>query len=257
MAHRARGHRPSPASVTVTMKAALGGRLVFGASAVLFGIIGLMWHDADTWQNLPYFKQPIVDDALAIAQVAGGLAIFFRSTARWGSIVLGVVYAILTLGCVPSIVAHPNVYGSYVLFFEILALVCGAFAAFAPAAARVGMGVCTVSFAWAQIAYLKFTASLVPAWILPNQMFWAILTTVAFALAAIAILINVRARLALHLMTIMLAIFGLLVWVPALVTHGEMHGNWSEFALNFLITGSAWLVAAYTDLPRDSLRRSA
>lgn len=239
------------------MKAALYGRLVFGASAILFGLIGLMWHDADTWQNLPYFRWPVVADALAIAQIAGGLAVAFPSTLRWGSIVLGVVYGILTLGCVPSIVAHPNVYGSYVLFFEILALVCGAFAAFVPAPARIGMGICTVSFALAQIAYLKFTASLVPSWILPNQTFWAIATTVAFGLAAIAIIINVRAQLALRLMTLMLALFGLLVWVPALVTHGQMHGNWSEFALNFLITGAAWLVAEYTVLPQDSRRRSA
>ncbi len=239
------------------MKAALYGRVVFGASAVLFGIIGLLWHDADTWQSLPYFKQPFVADVLAIAQIAGGIAMFLPSAVRWGSVVLGAVYAILTLGCVPSIAAHPNVYGSYVLFFELLALVCGALAAYAPTGARIGMGVCAVSFALAQIAYFKFTASLVPSWILPNQTFWAIATTIAFALAAIAILINVQAQLALRLMTLMLALFGLLVWVPALVTHPEMHGNWSEFALNYLITGAAWLVAEYRDLPQGFQRRSA
>lgn len=239
------------------MQTALYGRIVFGASAVLFGVICFMWHDADTWQNLPYFNESIVADTLAILQILAGIAIVLPRTARPASIVLGIVYAVLTLGCVPSIIAHPSVYGSYVLFFEILSLVCGAFAAFAAAPSRIAMGICTVSFAWAQIAYLKFTASLVPSWILPNQMFWAILTTAAFALAAIAMLVNVQARLALRLMTLMLALFGLLVWVPALVTHGELHGNWSEFALNFLITGAAWLVAEYTDLPQDSPRRSA
>lgn len=239
------------------MKTALYGRLVFGASAVLFGVIGLMWHDADTWQSLPYFHLAIVADVLAILQIVAGIAIMAPRTAPPASLALGIVYAVLALGCVPSIVAHPATYGSYVLFFEILSLVCGAFAAFVPAAARIVMGICTVSFALAQIAYLKFTASLVPSWIVPNQTFWAIFTTAAFALAAIAILINVQARLALQLMTVMLALFGLLVWVPALVTHGELHGNWSEFALNFLITGAAWLVAEYTDLPRDSQPRSA
>jgi hypothetical protein len=42
-------------------------------------------------------------------------------------------------------------------------------------------------------------------------MFWAIPTTIAFALAAIAVLINCEARLALRLMTLRLAMFGLLV----------------------------------------------
>jgi hypothetical protein len=36
------------------MKTALYGRIFFGASAVLFGVIALMWHDADTWQNLQH-----------------------------------------------------------------------------------------------------------------------------------------------------------------------------------------------------------
>jgi hypothetical protein len=58
---------------------------------------------------------------------------------------------------------------------------------------------------------------LVPKWIPPNQTFWAILTTIAFALAAIAILINCQARLAMRLMTLMLALFGVVVWIPRLI----------------------------------------
>jgi hypothetical protein len=74
-------------------------------------------------------------------------------------------------------------------------------------------------------------------------MFWAILTTIAFGLAAIAILIHRQARLAIRLMTLMLALFGVLVWIPLLIAHPEAHLNWSEFALTFLITGAAWVVA--------------
>ncbi|HEX8797085.1 MAG TPA: hypothetical protein VF772_00665, partial [Terriglobales bacterium] len=66
--------------------------------------------------------------------------------------------------------------------------------------------------------------------------------TVAFGLAALAILINRQARLAIRLMTLMLALFGLLVWVPRLIAHPEAHLNWSEFALTVLIAGSAWTV---------------
>jgi hypothetical protein len=91
--------------------------------------------------------------------------------------------------------------------------------------------------------YLPVTADLVPTWIPPNQRFWVLLTTIAFALAAIAILINRQARLALHLMTFMLALFGMLVWIPRLIAHPAAHLNWSEFGLTFLITGAAWMVA--------------
>jgi hypothetical protein len=34
------------------METALHGRIVFGASVVLFGVIALLWCDSDTWQTL-------------------------------------------------------------------------------------------------------------------------------------------------------------------------------------------------------------
>src|SRR5947208_2083652 len=49
-------------------------------------------------------------------------------------------------------------------------------------------------------------------------------------------LINHRARLAIRLMTLMLALFGVVVWIPRLIAHPGAHLNWSEFALTFLIT---------------------
>ena len=67
-----------------------------------------------------------------------------------------------------------------------------------------------------------------------------------FALAAIAILINRPARLAMRLMTLMLAVFGVLVWVPHLVTHPQSHFNWSECVLTFLVTGATWMVSEQT-----------
>jgi hypothetical protein len=67
------------------MKTALYGRIVFGASAVLFGVIALMWHDSDTWQNLQQiwrlpFGTPI-GGCLMTAQIAGGIGIQYPRTA--------------------------------------------------------------------------------------------------------------------------------------------------------------------------------
>jgi hypothetical protein len=241
------------------MKTALYGRIVFGGSAVLFGVIALIWHDADTWQSLHRILRlpfgTIIGEALMIALIAGGVGIVFPRIVGAASSVLVVVYALFALACVPGIVAAPKVFGQYDGFFEQFCLLCGALALYAVTAAssarsatlrvvaRLGLGLCMVSFTLAQIIYLGVTVSLVPKWIPPNQMFWAVLTTVAFALAAIAMLINIRARLAMRLMAVMLVIFGVLVWIPLLVAHPEAHGNWSEFALNFLIAGATWMVA--------------
>jgi len=253
------GHRGQAALATSCMKTARYGRVFFGASAVLFGAIALLWHDADTWQNAAtLWKLPfgaIVGDVVMIALIIGGVGIMFVRTARAASTVLGLVYAIFSLACIPGIVAMPKVYAQWGSFFEMFSLLCGAVAIYAATEvsswragalgrrAYLGLGICAVSFALGQIVYLRFTASLVPLWIPPNQMFWAVLTTFAFGFAAIAILANLKARLAMRLMTVMLGVFGILVWIPLLVAHPEAHLNWSECILTFQITGAAWVVA--------------
>jgi hypothetical protein len=241
------------------MKTAVYGRIVFGASAVLYGVIALMWHDSDTWQTLSQIWSlplgTIIGGCLMTLQIAGGIAMPYPRSAHLASIALGVVYLLFSLACIPGILAAPAVYLHYGSFFEQFSLLCGAIALYARTeaneawalafsrAARVGFGVCAISFTLSQILYFSETAELVPRWIPPNQMFWAVLTTIAFALAAIAILINRQARLALRLMTLMLALFGMLVWIPRLIAHPEAHLNWSEFSLTCLITGAAWMVA--------------
>jgi hypothetical protein len=99
------------------------------------------------------------------------------------------------------------------------------------------------SFTLEQAMYLDATAHLVPKWLPPSQMFWAVTTTVAFALAAVALLTNRMARLATRLLTMMIVIFGLLVWVPLLLSDPHNHANWSETAETFAIAGAAWILA--------------
>ena len=251
-----------PASVggaTVSGMKSLYGRIVFGASAVLFGVIALMWYDSDTWQTLSQiWTLPFgttVGGCLMMVQIGGGIGMQYPRTTRLASIVLGIVYLLFSLACIPGIVAAPAIYAHYGSFFEQFCSLCGAIALYAATeanaaravvfgrVARLGLGVCAISFMLSQILYFSVTADLVPKWIPPNQTFWAILTTIAFALAAISILSNRRARLALRLMTLMLALLGVLVWVPRLIAHPEAHLNWSEFGLTFLVTGAVWMAA--------------
>lgn len=234
--------------------------MVFGAAAVLFGVIALMWHDADTWQNLHHIWSlplgTIIGGFLMIAQVAGGIGMQFPAIRRLASVIICVVYLCFSMACIPDMIAASNVYDRYGgSFFLFLSLLCGATALYAATEenavrrilfgqlARVGLGVCAISFTLGQALLLRETAQLVPKWVPPNQMFWAALTTVAFGLAAISILINLQARLAMRLMTLMLALFGLVVWIPHVIAHPKAHFNWSECALTFLVTGATWMVA--------------
>jgi hypothetical protein len=225
------------------------GRHLFGITAIAFGVVTLAWHDfkgGNLLRDLVY--------AVAAAQIIGGSAIQFRRTARAGAVVLGAAYLVLVLLCVPGIVAAPRIYNSWGNFFEQFSLLTGAALAFGCVSSagsrqmlsrigRILLGVCTASFALEQAFYLQPTANFVPRWIPPSPMFWAVATTVLFALAAVALLANRLALLAVRLLTLMLVGFGLLVWIPLLISDPRSHTNWSETIETFAIAGTAWILA--------------
>jgi hypothetical protein len=74
-------------------------------------------------------------------------------------------------------------------------------------------------------------------------MFWAYVTTIAFALAAIALIINQKSLLAARLLTAMIALFGIVVWLPSIVAHPHDLISWSECAETFAIAGATWILA--------------
>src|SRR5579863_7775721 len=156
------------------------GRHVFGVASLAFGLITLVWHDYSGGHPLRYIVY-----AAAAAQIMGGAAIQFRRLAKTGAAVLGAAYLVFTLLCVPGIVAKPQIYNSWGNFFEQFSLLTGAAIIYAHASStwspetvrRIGLillGICTASFTLEQACYLHATANLVPKWLPPSQMFWAI-----------------------------------------------------------------------------------
>jgi hypothetical protein len=225
------------------------GRRVFGAAALAFGLITLAWHEYNGWHLSGYVVYPAV-----AAEIFGGAAIQFRRTAKMGAVVLGAVYLVFALRCVPQIFARPQIYNSWDNFFEQFSLVTGAAIVYAHLSSswsretlnrigRILLGICAASFTLEQAVYLGPTASLVPKWLPPTQMFWAVTTTVLLALAAVALLTNRIALLATRLLTTMLVLFGVLVWVPLLFSNPRSHTNWSEITETFAIVGAVWILA--------------
>jgi hypothetical protein len=235
--------------MTVSTSSASLGPHVFGVAALASGLITLAWHDYNDWHQLRYIVY-----AAAAAQIFGGAALQFRRTAKTGAVVLGAAYLVFVLLCVPGIVATPQIYNSWGNFFEQFSLLTGAAIVYVRLSSawsretlnrigRILFGICTASFTLEQAIYLGATANLVPKWLPPSQMFWAVTTTVLFALAAVALHTNRMALLATRLLTMMLVIFGLLVWVPLLFSDPHNHTNWSENAETFAIAGAAWILA--------------
>src|SRR5229473_1686796 len=137
------------------------GRHVYGLAAVAFGVITLVWHDFNNWQqirtlgNVPH-REILVYLAAAI-EIFGGVAIQWPRTARAGAFALGSIYLIFALLWVPFIAAEPRVFDRWGNFFEQFSLVSGAlivYASLSPSdselptrAARIGyifFGICVV-----------------------------------------------------------------------------------------------------------------
>ena len=235
--------------MTVSTPNSSPGRHVFGVAAAAFGLITLIWHDNNEGQPLRYMVY-----AAAAALIFAGIGIQFRETAKAGAALLGAGYMVFVLLCVPGIVAAPRIYNSWGNFFEQFSLLTGAAIVYACLSStwspettswigRILLGICAASFSLEQAFYLDATAKLVPKWIPPTQMFWAVTTTVLFALAAVALLANRVALLASRLLTMMVVGFGLLVWVPLVLSNPHSHTNWSEIAETFEIAGAVWILA--------------
>jgi len=229
------------------------GRHVYGLAAICFCALTVAWRDFNGWQQIRPLgnvshREILVYLAAAI-WLLGGVAIQWRRTARAGAGTLGLMYLTFAVMWVPFIVAEPLNYDRWGNFFEQFSLVSGALIVYGTGrGAKAGyffFGICVISFTLEQLFYLSATASFVPKWIPPGQMFWAVTTTIAMALAAIALLSGRAALLAAQLLTVMIAGFGLLVWLPAPFTDPHKQMNWAGNCQNLAILGAAWIAADY------------
>lgn len=250
------------------------GRHVLGLAGIFFGVMTIAFRNFNSWQQIEPLgnvaHREILAYIVAAIEIFGGLAIQWSRTARVGAIALGGLFALFTLLWIPRIVTQPGVYDGWGNFFEQLSQVAGALIVYAtvvgteserrPGLARIGyllFGACVISFMLEQLTNLSATADFVPKWIPPGQRFWAIATTIAFALAAIALFSGRSALLASRLLTIMLIGSQLLVWLP--VPFSEPHNivSWAGNAENLSIAGAAWIVMDYLGSGRRSIAMPA
>jgi uncharacterized membrane protein YphA (DoxX/SURF4 family) len=123
--------------------------------------------------------------------------------------------------------------------------------------ARVAFGLCLLVFGTAHFVYMSLTAPLVPKWLPPNQEFWGYATGVAHIAAGVAILTGVKARLAAVLLTIMFALFSVMVHIPMVIADPKNHWIWNENAVNLALIGAAWVVADSLSLASQRIKLRA
>lgn len=232
------------------------GRHIYGFAAIAIGIITIVGHQINSLGNISHPE--VLVCLVAAVEVIGGLAIQWPRTEKYGAITLSTVYFIFSLFLIPFIVSGPLEYDNWGNFFEEFSIVLGGTIAFASTIqsdqkkktmiekfAYRFFGICVISYALYQLFYLSYTADLVPKWMPPSQMFWAVITTIAFALAAFAIISGRSALLAARLLTVMLICFSLFVWVTASIIDMHELSNWFRNAQTLAVAGSVWIVADF------------
>jgi uncharacterized membrane protein len=222
------------------------------------GAICLTFGDFNGGQPVPgnFPARTALAYAMAIFMVLAGVALAWRKTTAWAAAALAAYYGVIVVVLMGGhlVLKYPGMYMVYSSTAEQAAIAAGAFIIWASVApidsaraarfVRIGQivfGVCAILFGGAHFAYMNMTAPLVPKWLPPSQTFWGYATGIFHIAGGLAIVANVRARLAAVLLAIMYALFTFAL-LPGLLA-GPTFFAWAEIATSLTLTGVAWVVA--------------
>ncbi len=197
--------------------------------------------------------------------IIGGIGLSIRRTAQAGAATLAVVYAIFTLFPLPRLVTAPHFLGYHVtVYIGLLVGICQQLILFVPAAvicaflssrapsspmwarlARWVFGLCCIDFGLAHFAGVQAVARMVPRWMPFGGASWSVITGVAFVMAGLAILSEIKDVLAARLLGLMLLVFSVAVLTPGIFASPHSHVAWGGDAYNFTAVGSAWMFAGW------------
>ena len=232
--------------------------LPFALGAILLGAVSIWFHDfAMQWQSVPAGFPMRTQLAVAggLLLILGGGETLSGKFARAGALLLACTYgAWILIMHVPIAVAKPTDLGTWNGIAEIVLMTAGALALYAGArgsrgklttAVCVATGLCALTFGAAHFKYAQFTATMVPTWIPPNQIFWAYATGLAHIVAGLSLLSGIRAPLGATLLSVMMAMFVILVHVPRVFAAPGEQLEWTMLGVALSLSGAAWLVRKY------------
>jgi uncharacterized membrane protein YphA (DoxX/SURF4 family) len=232
--------------------------ITYAVGAILLGAVGFYFQDfAMQWQPVPAgvgMRVPLANLSAAIL-VIGGAAILSRKAERGGALALAAFYgfwAIILHG--PIVFSKPADIGAWNGVAETSFLTAGGIALFATGQmrgtltriARIIAGASALIFGIAHFRYADFTATMVPSWIPPNQLFWAYATGAGHFAAGLALVSGVQARLAATLLAGMMGSFVVLLHIPRVFAAPEQHVEWIMLGVSTSLAGAALLIRKYS-----------
>jgi uncharacterized membrane protein YphA (DoxX/SURF4 family) len=232
--------------------------LPFGIGAILLGVAGIWFHDfAMQWQPVPADFPLRMQFAIVtgLLLILGGGETLSGKWAHGGAALLAGIYGLWVLILhVPLILIKPADLGTWNGVAEIVLMISGAIALYAGARGLrsrfatpvcVVTGLCALVFGATHIKYVQFTATMVPAWIPPNQIFWAYATGIVHVVAGLSLLSGIRSQLGATVLAVMMGVFVILVHIPRVVASPGEQLEWIMLGVALSLSGAAWLVRKY------------
>jgi uncharacterized membrane protein YphA (DoxX/SURF4 family) len=232
--------------------------LPFGIGAILLGVAGIWFHDfAMQWQPVPADFPLRMQFAIVtgLLLILGGGETLSGKWAHGGAALLAGIYGLWVLILhVPLILIKPADLGTWNGVAEIVLMISGAIALYAGARGLrsrfatpvcVVTGLCALVFGATHIKYVQFTATMVPAWIPPNQIFWAYATGIVHVVAGLSLLSGIRSQLGAIVLAVMMGVFVILVHIPRVVASPGEQLEWIMLGVALSLSGAAWLVRKY------------
>jgi uncharacterized membrane protein YphA (DoxX/SURF4 family) len=232
--------------------------ILYAAGSLLLGLVGIRFGAfALQWQAVPAFIPAMPFAYLSGALLAAGGALIIARRERAGALLLASFYGlwVAAFHLPPTIARSIGSIGAWNAPAESAFLMAGGLALFAFHAtaarrpllltARVVAGASAIVFGCAHFNYIDFTATFVPAWIPPSQVFWAWATGAGHLAAGIALVTGVQARLAAACLAAMMGSFVLLVHVPRVAAAPDNHAEWIMVAMSSALSGAALLIRRY------------
>lgn len=247
------------------------GIYVFGLASIAAGVLDLVWAEFEAAHqpiqalsdHIPGVRMLAYFAALWL--IAGGAAILWRPTVRYGAALLAFIYFLFSLFSVPRLYTAPHFLGYRVSLFvailvgigQQLILVIAAAIVFAVFSERGGLssraasiarwvfGLCCVDFGLAHLTGIRAVAPMVPVWMPLGGGFWAVFTGIAFVLAGLAIIAGFLSVLAARLLALMLAAFSVFVLGPMIFAYPHDDVAWGGNAYNAAAVGATWVLAEW------------
>jgi uncharacterized membrane protein len=227
---------------------------IYGAGAVLLGVIGLTVQDfALQWQPVPQSLPLYMLFAnLSALILLGGGALLFTKWWRQGTLALGLLYALWALALHgPRVVLHPLDVGIWLGLAEIGGLATAGLLAWASfersgtdRLRRVGhvlFAACLLVYGTSHFVYADFSATMIPGW-LPMPLFWVYLTGSGHIAAGLSLIAGIAVRLSTTLLVFMIGCFVVLLHAPRVIAAPTSRIEWTMLGVSLSLLGAAWII---------------